>query len=99
MLVIRRNDRVVLHFSAGPLLKLIALHSRTEVLDLFAVESVLADAKFESIVLRCIVACGDLYASVNVEMKQRKIKQRCRTNTNVVNLQATMHRSTMDSNF
>ena len=87
MPMIRRDDFVALHFTAGFLFKLISFHLASDVLDLLAIQGFFANAEFEAVVFRWIVARRHFYPAVHIEMKQRKIEQRRRANADVVNLQ------------
>src|SRR5678816_3922851 len=87
MPVIGGNDFIALNFAAGLFLKLAAFHLDADILNLLAIQGVFANTEFETVVLRRIVARRHFYPAIDVEMKQRKIKQRSGTNTDIVNLQ------------
>ena len=64
----------------SPFAEFATLHLAADLLNPLAVERVFALANFKAVVLRRIVAGGDLNAAVDIEMKQGKIEQRRRTN-------------------
>ena len=69
VLVVRRNDLVALQFTTGLLAKLPPLHSGANFLDLRPIKRVFAQAYLEPVVLRRIMARGDLDAAVHIEME------------------------------
>src|SRR5207247_11244566 len=85
--MIRRDDFVALHFTAGFLFKLISFHLASDVLDLLAIQGFFANAEFEAVVFRWIVARRHFYPAVHVGMKHSKIAQRRRRRAYVDTMQ------------
>src|SRR6185503_7152266 len=82
------NDGV-LRQPSDPRHKRTGLHHRSKRLDLLSMNRVFSDADLKSIVFGCIVTPGDHNASVNRELKQRKIHKRRGTNTDIHDVQST----------
>src|SRR6187551_382158 len=97
MLLVRYNDFIVFDPAARLFDKAILLHSSFDILDLRAVQRIFTKAKLKSIVFWRVVARCDLYSAVGVEMEQREIKQRCRTDTDVDDLQTGRNQPGYDS--
>src|SRR5262249_21682197 len=87
MPVIGGNDFITLNCAAGFFLKLAAFHFGADILNLLAIQGVLANTEFEAVILRRIVARRHFYPAIDVEMKQRKIEERPGTDTDIVNVE------------
>src|SRR5215467_174038 len=84
MFMIRWNDFVAFYFTADFFFKLAPLHFAPDILNLFAIKRVFANAQFKAVILGGVVAGGHLYTAIHVDMEQRKVHERRGTNTDVV---------------
>ena len=69
-------------------LQLAGLEAPAQVLDLLAVEGLLAEAELEAVVVRRVVAAGHLDAAVQVPMEEREVHERCGADADVEHLEA-----------